>query len=615
MNEMTLITLWSFLLKNPWIIYVIFIILLSIIVLAFSKINKLNTLLRSHKEHPENKDPLDSQNILKSIVDNLPDFIYVKDKESKFVFAGKKLLKTVGLNNTEDILGKTDHDFYPEDLADEFLATEKKVIRSGEAIMDKIEENFDEHNNPIWVNTSIIPLRNSKNKLVGIVGIGRDITKKKNFEEELKEKTVALNEANILLEERQEEISQQQEELKTQNEILDQERSMLRNLIDSMPDRIYLKDRNSRFIIGNNHVAGIMGVQNSGQIIGKTDFDFYPGNLAKVYYDDEQRILADKKAIINKEEAGLDMDGRQIIVSTTKVPFFDEKGVVAGIVGIGRDITPQKNVEKELNEKSMVLQEVNLLLVEKQEEIIQQADILKLQSEQLQVLNATKDVIFSIIGHDLKNPLHSILGFSDLLLKNTLQIEEDKKKEFLQMIKEASLNAYSLLENLLNWARSQSSKLQFNPVILNINEVIKENIPFVLGNAETKKIKLSTPDKTPNPVLADRDMLNVIFRNLLSNAIKFTNLNGNVMISTTELKGRLIISIVDDGVGIKDEDKEKLFRIDSFHTSHGTSGEIGTGLGLIVCKDFIERHRGELQIESTPGHGSTFSFSLPLAKK
>ncbi len=733
-----------------------FILLLAILCLsAFLVIKKLNHKISRLKGLEKDNNPLSQENIYKSIVENIPDFIYVKDRKSRFAYASKKLLDTVGLKNNIDIIGRTDHDFYPKDLADEFLALENNILQTGIPVIDQIEEGFDERNHPIWVSTTKIPLKDINQNIVGIVGIGRDVSKRVKFQEELKERTVELNEANSLLEEHQEEIYQQQEKLQSQNEIVELERGYLRNLIDNMPDRIYIKDRESRFIIANKHLAQLNGIENPDFMIGKTDFDFFSPELAGAYFKDEQDIIANPKPLINKEERNFNMDGERVIISTTKVPFIDENGEVAGIVGIGRDITQQKNVEKELNAQTAVLREVNSLLEEKQEEITQQSEELMAQTEhllrvnneleklslvasrtdnvivimdaqgnlewanagfvkhhgisleefiikrgknlkeissykninakmdqlqkdklpliynsktedrngslqwyqttvspvldekgnitrliaidsnitrlkeaetqigiqkelieksrdELKRTNATKDIFFSIIGHDLKNPLHSIIGFSDLLLNPDDRIEEKTKLEFIRMIKESSISAYSLLENLLNWSRSQSEKVQFKPVPVDLNELVHENFQIFTASAESKNLRLIKPKKDYR-VSADRNMLNAILRNLLSNAIKYTPKGGSVEISTSLIDDLVRIQIIDTGIGISKENQDKIFKLDSFYTSHGTEGEIGTGLGLIVCKDFIERHGSKIEIQSAPGKGSTFSFSLPLA--
>ncbi|MGE0088116.1 MAG: PAS domain S-box protein [Bacteroidales bacterium] len=238
-----------------------------------------------------------------------------------------------------------------------------------------------------------------------------------------------------------------------------------------------------------------------------------------------------------------------------------------------------------------------------------------IQSEQkLRELNATKDKFFSILAHDLKNPFNDIIGFSYLLSSNIYKYDLPKIEQFSNIIHQSAKLTFNLLENLLDWSRSQTGNLKFIPESFDINELILENIDLFQSTANNKSIKLFNEVDGILHVYADKNMIRTIIRNLISNAIKFTNQGGFVRITGSLSKAYVTISVVDNGVGINYDDQKKLFRIDTNVTRQGTEKERGTGLGLILCKEFIERNGGKIDFESQPGRGSRYFFTVPVAK-
>jgi PAS domain S-box-containing protein len=415
----------------------------------------------------------------------------------------------------------------------------------------------------------------------------------------------------------------QHEKLRVEEEmkvsILD-ERNQLRTLIDNIPDSIYIKDRESRFIVANKKVATVMG-STPEELVNKTDFDFYTHDLASQFYEDEQSIMRTLEPKINYEEPGLDEQGNRVIISTTKVPLVNKEGEVVGIVGMGRDITKTKRIEIQLRKRTEDLQETNTILEERQEEIQQQSEELAAQADnlrkinnELERLNRTKDKFFSIIAHDLRNPFHAIIGFSELLTKEYNTMDDQQRKGLLELINVSSEGAFNLLENLLQWARTQTDKIKYNPENMDINEIIASTISLLSITAEKKHIRLRNLIAKKTVVYADKNMINTVIRNLISNAVKFTSNDGDVSISAVDKEKMVEIRVTDTGVGMNQENLGKLFRIDMYHSTTGTSGETGTGLGLVICKEFIEKHGGKIIVESEERKGSTFSFTLPKKK-
>jgi signal transduction histidine kinase len=232
----------------------------------------------------------------------------------------------------------------------------------------------------------------------------------------------------------------------------------------------------------------------------------------------------------------------------------------------------------------------------------------------LEELNTTKDKFFSIIAHDLRSPFTGILGLLDLLIENLHEQSRDKTDIYLRCIKSSAQNTLDLLENLLDWAKSQTGQMDYRPEIMDIQEVVLSVVKVLSSAAKIKNISIVIhhSDTNDSEVIADTRLITTVLRNLISNAIKFTPLNGKVEISTRVNQKQIVISISDNGVGINKEVLPFLFQLNAQVKTLGTENESGSGLGLILCKEFVDKHGGQIWVESTEGKGSTFTFSLPL---
>jgi signal transduction histidine kinase len=244
--------------------------------------------------------------------------------------------------------------------------------------------------------------------------------------------------------------------------------------------------------------------------------------------------------------------------------------------------------------------------------VLEETNLKLTNSEQkLKESIATKDKFFSIIAHDLRNPLSSLSLVSQVLDENSHELPEEKLKYYIGSIHKAANGLMDLVENLLNWARTQTNKIDINFEKLDIYKLINQNIALLKFSAEKKNINMlnTVPEKTV--VFADINLLTTVIRNLLANAVKFTTENGNITISSVNYENELEIRIQDTGIGMSKEDLAKIFRIDVDTSSIGNSTEKGTGLGLILCKEFIELNRGIIRAESVEGEGSTFIIRIP----
>jgi len=270
----------------------------------------------------------------------------------------------------------------------------------------------------------------------------------------------------------------------------------------------------------------------------------------------------------------------------------------------------KNKANKLLEEKNLELQKTNKELTEINRKIHRQnQELEKLKEEQKQLI-AMKDKFFSIIAHDLRNPFNAILGFSQLLIDSYDKFDENKKKEFLLKIKHASEETYRLLENLLEWAQSQSNQIEMQQTELNLLSVVNEVLSVLDSEIKIKNIGISVSVSEKTTVYADINMLKTILRNLITNAVKYSFEGGEIQILDKIKNDVVTICIADKGTGISPENRKKLFRTDEKFKAVGTANEKGTGLGLVLCKEFVEKNNGKIWVESEEGKGSTFCFTL-----
>jgi len=278
-------------------------------------------------------------------------------------------------------------------------------------------------------------------------------------------------------------------------------------------------------------------------------------------------------------------DGKRKLLDTLKTPYWYSDGTLIGLLGISRDITERKNAENEI----------------------------KLKNEELSKLNSEKDKFFSIIAHDLRSPFTGFLGLTDVMARNVHNMSMNQIHDFAVNIKTSATNLFRLLNNLLEWSQIQKGIVPFSPSIVNFYTLADECVNLIKEAALSKEIEIELNVPIDLELNADKNMLQTVIRNFVSNAIKFTPKKGKVNISAKLKDGEAIeISIVDTGIGMNQQMIDNLFRIDVRTTRKGTEGELSTGLGLLLCKEFIEKHNGKIWVVSTVGIGTIFNFSLPF---
>ena len=303
-----------------------------------------------------------------------------------------------------------------------------------------------------------------------------------------------------------------------------------------------------------------------------------------------------EKSILNKQPVSYSSkstakSGQSIWIHTSLSPVLNDKGEIINLVAIDTDITALKEAEAKIQEQNGEISKIN---------------------EALNEMNATKDKFFSIIAHDLKNPFNSILGFSDLLLDNLENISPEKLFKMVTTINSSAKSAYKLLENLLEWARTQTGKIEFRQERTSLKSVFDSALEITQGIALNKNISLGFELAEDFEVFVDRNMVSTILRNLITNSIKYTNKGGNIRVVSRQDDYQSSISVIDNGVGIDPVIIGKLFKISEKVSTAGTEKEGGTGLGLLLCKEFVEKHGGHIGVKSELGKGSEFTFTLPL---
>ncbi|MFN3315767.1 MAG: ATP-binding protein, partial [Raineya sp.] len=270
------------------------------------------------------------------------------------------------------------------------------------------------------------------------------------------------------------------------------------------------------------------------------------------------------------------------------------------------------------NQKKMLqikVAEASRTLLEQNDALLEQKQEIEKQKIDLQQLNATKDKFFSILAHDIKGPLNSLTAFLNIMTNHLDEMSQDDIRFMSSNLNKSVKNLYSLLENVLSWSRSQMGVLEYKYEAIDLYEIIEQNIELLSVSAQNKGINLVNKAQKNLLAWADRNSINTVLRNLISNAIKFTSTDGTISISSQAMEDKVVVDVRDTGVGMSEEVMKKIFQIDARYTTKGTANETGTGLGLVLVKEFIEKNNGTLKVESQEAKGSTFIFTLPLPPK
>lgn len=612
----------------------------------------------------EKEETLKQQNaLINTILDSIPDIIFFKGLDGNYVGCNLPFCEFVGKSKAE-IIGKSQYDLFPKETADQFKEEDMRIIKTNKSSRYQEWICYPDGRKAL-IDTLKMPYFGSDGELIGILGISHDITAAKKTEDELRKLSIAIEQSPVSIvitdsignieysnPKALETSGYTLEELKGQNSrvlksgetspieykklwdtissggkwngvfhnkrkdgslyyeyasispiqgpdgkslhylavkeditnrreaevALRNSEDKYRNLVENISDVIYEVDR---FGIINYVSPSVV------KIFGFKPYEMVGKSITVFIKDDDTMLAARYNKLVTSEDVKNEHEAvtksgemRYILISTKAI--FD-KGIFIGGSGTMVDITEKKLIELKLQENEALLRE----------------------------LNTTKDKFFSIIAHDLRTPFNAIIGLSDLLLMQIQSKDYDGIEEYAEIIQNSSQQAMSLLMNLLEWSRSQTGRLEIKPVLVDIALLTRGIINLLNDSAIQKSIVIVKKLPDTATVMADKEMIATVLRNLISNAIKFTNHGGTITISIGQKLEELVVEVADNGIGIKRENIDKLFRIDESTSTVGTQNEKGTGLGLMLCKEFITKHGGKIWVESEQGKGSVFSFSIP----
>ncbi|HUW07657.1 MAG TPA: PAS domain-containing sensor histidine kinase [Williamwhitmania sp.] len=367
----------------------------------------------------------------------------------------------------------------------------------------------------------------------------------------------------------------------TEQKQAEREITMLANALKSISDCVSITDTENNIIFVNESFIKTYGYTED-ELEGKhISMITSPNNSSTIV---DEILVATLSGGWKGELLNVRKDGSEFTVSLSTSIVYDENYAPIALIGVSSDITKLKQEQDEL---------VNL-------------------NNQLRELNADKDRFLSILAHDLKTPFNSLIGFSELLLNNIDNYDKYTIKSQVKIINETAKSTFGLLEDTLLWARAQSGKLPFNPQKVNFLDICSEVVESLKRAADAKNINIKQFAEENFTLFADVEMLKTVLRNLISNAIKFTNSGGDITLYAVSSGGEVVINVSDNGVGIKPAEIANLFDTSTFSSTTGTAGEKGTGLGLLLCKDFVEKNSGHIWVESEEGRGTIFKFTMPL---
>lgn len=481
--------------------------------------------------------------LLRTLLGNMKHRVFFKDLDSVYVAVSESFGADFG-RRPEEFIGKTDLDFFPQEWADKFREEDQRIMRnrSGETLLEAIQIRGEWR----YLEVAKAPVLTDNDSVVGIIGMYQDVTERHQMEDHLA-----------------------------------RERELLEALMENVPDLIFFKDAGSRFTRVNRALAVHLGLEHPEHAEGKTDFNFYPPELAQEFLKDEQDLMRSGQPVLNKLE-------RQTIgepvpevrwVLTTKAPLRGPDGAAKGIVGIARDVSDRIRTEETLR---------------------QIADELARSNQELQQFAY-------VASHDLQEPLRVIQSYLQRLARRSEGQLDEESEALLTGATSGASRMQHMVEDLLAFCRVESRSRPPQEVDLELAlDRALLHLEVALGEAQAEVQRNPLPT-----VLADEFQMVQLFQNLVGNALKFRgDKPARVCVDAERFGDEWTIRVRDEGIGVAEEYRERIFSL--FQRLHTTEEYPGSGIGLAICRKIVTRHGGRIWVESKPGEGATFSFTLPV---
>ncbi len=529
------------------------------------------------------------RDLLNTLLENIPDRIYFKDRQSRFIRINHALTELLGLKKPEDVYGKTDADFYGKEHAEAAREDEIRLMQTGEPMLGKVEFETLIGGGKSWSLTTKLPLRDRRGRIVGTCGISREISALKEMEDQLAT-----------------------------------ERHLLRALIDNLPDLIYLKDAQGRYLLDNQAHLRFLGASEFSEINGRTPYDFFPDDAARILHEQDMTAIRSGQAMLNHEQVVADVTGREHWMLSSKIPWLDETGRAVGLVSISRDISQQKRAEAKLKQANEDLKARRADLMAAISDL--QEAHQDLRSVQLQLVDAEKmksiGRLAAGVAHEVKNPL-AVLSLGLEYLSSLPSADETAPLIFKEM-SDALQRADGVIRGLLDF----SAPKQIDVRRANLNVVVNQALRLVRGEMKAGcQIHRELQDDLPLLAL-DTDKISQVLVNLFTNALhamegvgtltvrtcakQLTGVGANMGDPRSELfrvgETMVVCEIEDTGPGIPEDKVGKVF--EPFFTTKPTGQ--GSGLGLSVVKTIIDLHRATIDLRNRPEGGARVTIMFQV---
>ncbi len=542
------------------------------------------------------------QLLLRAIIDNIPDAVYSKDLNCKKTLANLADLNNMGKTSEAEVIDRDDFDFYPKEIAEKFYADDQTVLQLGKFIINREEYVLDEKQQKRWLISSKIPLRDKDDKIIGLVGIGRDITELKNLEEEKRIRWEQLALQQKILVETATSSFIANGDIKNLSHLLTERVSKYMNIervsvwqFDETETLLLCIDL---FTLSNNK-------HNSGSVLREYEFKNEFEALKNSKYVDASEPYTDSRTTGYIETY---LKPNKITAILDGVIRYSDKTL--GVFCLEHVNKAHQWTTEEITFVSQLSDQIALTL-SNQKRIKVEGEIIT-TNERLKKINSEKDKFFSIIAHDLRSPFQGFLGLTEYLAEDSNSFTPEELSNLTKEMFNSASSLYKLLQNLLEWTQIQRGTINFAPQALNLFNIIVDNIDIINQTAIQKEIEILNNIPESQEIFADKKMIDTVFRNLLSNAVKFTKKDGKIIIESKETGNHFLeISIADNGIGMSEQLCNKLFKMDEKVGRIGTDKEPSTGLGLLLCKEFVEKNNGKIWVESEENKGSKFHFTLP----